>query len=75
MVAYNLLNLFRHQALNEGKTSILKTLKSQCFAIGALERETRPNSSTQAIPALQKTSLDGLNVATNRRSFSFISIF
>lgn len=35
MVAYNLLSLFRHQALNEGKTATLRTLKSQCFAIGA----------------------------------------
>ena len=35
MVAYNLLSLFRHQALNEGKTATLQTLKTKCFAIGS----------------------------------------
>lgn len=35
MVAYNLLSLFRHQALNQGNRATLATLKSQCFAIGA----------------------------------------
>ncbi len=35
MVAYNLMMLFQHAGLNQGRTRTLKTLKSQCFAIGA----------------------------------------
>lgn len=35
MVAYNLMSLFRHFALNHHKKATLKTLKSYCFALGA----------------------------------------
>jgi hypothetical protein len=35
MVAYNLMMLFQHAGLNQGRTRTLKTLKSQCFAIAA----------------------------------------
>lgn len=35
MVAYNLMSLFRHFALNDRKTATLKTLKLYCFALGA----------------------------------------
>ena len=35
MVAYNLMSLFRHFALNHHNTATLKTLKSYCFALGA----------------------------------------
>ena len=35
MVAYNLMSLFRHFALNHHKRATLKTLKSYCFALGA----------------------------------------
>jgi hypothetical protein len=35
MVAYNLMSLFRHFALNHHNRATLKTLKSYCFAIGA----------------------------------------
>ena len=35
MVAYNLMMLFQHFGLNQGKIKTLKTLRSQCFAIGA----------------------------------------
>ena len=35
MVAYNLLSLFRHTALNEHKRGTLQTLRSYCFALGA----------------------------------------
>ena len=35
MVAYNLMMLFQHAALNQAPKRTLKTLKSQCFAIGA----------------------------------------
>ena len=34
MVAYNLMQLFQHLALNQGKRHHLKTLRTQCFAIG-----------------------------------------
>jgi len=35
MVAYNLLSLFRHVALNENNRGTLQTLRSYCFALGA----------------------------------------
>lgn len=35
MLAYNLMALFRHLALNERQTATLKTLRFHCFAIGA----------------------------------------
>ena len=35
MVAYNLMSLFRHFALNDRKTATLKTLKLYCFALAA----------------------------------------
>lgn len=35
MVAYNLMSLFRHFALNHHKRATLSTLKSYCFALGA----------------------------------------
>ena len=35
MVAYNLMSLFRHFALNHHNRATLKTLKVYCFAIGA----------------------------------------
>ena len=35
MVAYNLMMLFQHSALNHAPKRTLKTLKSPCFAIGA----------------------------------------
>ncbi len=34
MVAYNIMSLFRHFALQSHKTSTLKTLKVSCFALG-----------------------------------------
>ena len=35
MVAYNLMSLFRHFALNHHKKATLKTLKVYCFALGS----------------------------------------
>jgi hypothetical protein len=35
MVAYNLMSLFRHFALNHHNRATLKTLRSYCFALGA----------------------------------------
>lgn len=35
MIAYNLMSLFRHFALNHHKRATLKTLKVYCFALGA----------------------------------------
>lgn len=35
LMAYNLISLFRHFALNQHRTATLKTLKSYCFALGA----------------------------------------
>ncbi len=35
MIAYNLMSLFRHFALNHHKRATLRTLKVYCFALGA----------------------------------------
>lgn len=35
MIAYNMMSLFRHFALNHHNRATLKTLKSYCFALGA----------------------------------------
>ena len=35
MVAYNLMSLFRHFALNHHNRATLKTLKLYCFTLGA----------------------------------------
>jgi len=39
MIAYNLMMLFQHAALNQDTKRTLKTLKTQCFAIGAWTAE------------------------------------
>ena len=35
LVAYNLVMIFQHSAVNSGQKREMKTLRSQCFAIGA----------------------------------------
>jgi len=61
MVAYNLLSLFRHQALNEGKAATLKTLKSQCFAIGAWTvKHARNHLLKLSLPHKKRPWMDSL---------------
>jgi hypothetical protein len=61
MVAYSLLSLFRHQALNEGKTAMLKTLRSQCFAIGAWSvKHARNHCLKLSLPHKKRPWMDSL---------------
>ena len=61
MVAYNLMSLFRHFALNHHNRATLKTLKSYCFALGAW----RVNHSNKqvlkiSLPSKRRPWMDGI---------------
>ena len=61
IVAYNLLSLFRHQALNEGKTATMKTLKPQCFAIGAWSvKHAKKHLLKLSLPHPKRSWMDGI---------------
>lgn len=61
MMAYNLISLFRHFALNHHNTATLATLKSYCFALGAW-KVTHANKTVLKIslPVKKRPWLDGL---------------
>ena len=61
MVAYNLISLFRHFALNEHNKATLSTLKSYCFALGAWTA-THSNKKVLKIslPVKRRAWMDGL---------------
>ena len=61
MVAYNLLSLFRHQALNEGKTATLQTLKTKCFAIGSWSvKHANRQVLKLSLPHKKRSWMDGI---------------
>jgi hypothetical protein len=61
MIAYNLISLFRHFALNEHNKATLSTLKSYCFALGAW---TASHSNKKvlkiSLPTQRRSWMDGL---------------
>lgn len=61
MVAYNLISLFRHFALNEHNRATMSTLKSYCFALGAWTA-THANKKVLkiALPVKRRSWMDGL---------------
>ena len=61
MVAYNLMSLFRHFALNHHNRAPLKTLKVYCFALGAW-RVNHANRRVLKIssPAKKRSWMDGI---------------
>jgi len=61
MMAYNLLSLFRHFALNHHKRSTLSTLKVYCFALGAwTANHANRNVLKIALPAKRRDWMTGL---------------
>lgn len=61
MVAYNLMSLFRHFALNHHKRATLRTLKVYCFALGAWTvNHANRRVLKIALPAKRRPWLDGI---------------
>ena len=61
MVAYNLMSLFRHFALNHHKKATLKTLKVYCFALGAWTVNHANRKTLKiALNAKKRPWMDGL---------------
>lgn len=73
MVAYNLMSLFRHFALNHHKRATLKTLKSYCFAIGAWTVNHANRKVLKiALSTKKRPWLDGLFSQINNLSPPFV---
>ena len=61
MIAYNLMSLFRHFALNHHKRATLKTLKVYCFALGAWTVDHANRTVLKiALPAKRRDWMTGL---------------
>jgi hypothetical protein len=61
MVAYNLISLFRHFALNQHNRATHSTLKSYCFALGAWTvRHANKKVLKISLPVKKRPWLDGL---------------
>lgn len=61
MVAYNLMSLFRHFALNHHKRATLSTLKSYCFALGAWTvNHANRRTLKISLPVKRRPWLDGI---------------
>jgi len=61
MVAYNLMSLFRHFALNHHKRATLRTLKVYCFALGAWAvNHANRRVLKIALPAKRRPWLEGI---------------
>jgi len=72
MVAYNLMSLFRHFALNHHKTATLRTLKSYCFALGAWTVNHANRTVLKvALPIKKRHWMDGLFSQINNLSPPF----
>lgn len=61
MVAYNLMSLFRHFALNHNNRATLKTLKVYCFALGAWTvNHANKRVLKIALPTKRRPWMDGI---------------
>lgn len=66
MVAYNLMSLFRHFALNHHNRATLKTLKVYCFALGAWTVNHANKMVLKiALPVKRRPWLDGIFAQVN----------
>jgi hypothetical protein len=73
MVAFNLMSLFRHFALNHHKKATLKTLKVYCFALGAWTvNHSNRKVLKIALPAKKRPWMTGLFSQINNLSPPFI---
>lgn len=74
MVAYNLMSLFRHFALNHHNRATLRTLKSYCFAIAAWTvNHANRRVLKIALPTKRRPWLDGIfsQIANNSPPYSY----
>lgn len=74
MVAYNLMSLFRHFALNHHNRATLRTLKTYCFAIGAWTVHHANRKVLKiALPVKRRSWLDGIfsQIANNSPPYSY----
>lgn len=61
MIAYNLMSLFRHFALNQHKKATLRTLKVYCFALGAWTASHANRTVLKiALPTKRRDWMNGL---------------
>lgn len=61
MVAYNLMSLFRHFALNHHNRATLKTLRVYCFALGAWQvNHANKKGLKIALPTKRRPWMDGI---------------
>jgi hypothetical protein len=73
MMAYNLMSLFRHFALNHHNRATLKTLKVYCFALGAWTvNHANKKVLKIALPVKRRPWLDGIFVQIANSSPPFI---
>lgn len=74
MVAYNLISLFRHFALQKHSKATLNTIKSQCFALGAwTSNHANKRVLKIALPVKKRPWMDGLfsQIAVLKSPFSY----
>lgn len=72
MMAYNLMSLFRHFALNHHKRATLKTLKVYCFALGAWTVNHANRKVLKiALPTKKRPWMEGLFSQINNLSPPF----
>ena len=72
MVAYNLLSLFRHFALNHHNRATLKTLKVYCFALGAWKVNHANKTVLKiSLPAKKRPWMNGIFENINNLSPPF----
>jgi len=61
MVAYNVISLFRHFALNNHNTATLGTLRSYCFAIGGwISQHARKRALKLSLPRQKRLWMDAI---------------
>jgi len=73
MVAYNLMSLFRHFALNHHKRATLSTLKSYCFALGAWTANHANKMTLKiSLPSKRRPWLDGIFAQVANSSPPFV---
>lgn len=73
MVAYNLLSLFRHFALNHYNRATLKTLRVHCFALGAWQvNHANKKVLKIALPVKRRPWMDGIFAKIKSSSPPFV---
>lgn len=73
MVAYNLMSLFRHFALNHHNRATLKTLRVYCFALGAWQvNHANKKVLKIALPTKRRPWMDGIFAQIKNSSPPFV---